>query len=323
MNFHSQYKSVFSITLLTLGFATAATLPYFVGVPDSAMAAPTNTSFPDTQNYWAQPFIQNLAERSIVTGYPDDTYRPERPVARDEFAAVLHKAFSQNPERQIASGSVYKDIPQGYWAAPAIKDAYEMGFMKGYPGGEFRPNQPVTRVEVLVSLARNLNLPTTTAAVNKPMAATAVAATAVAASIAPQPAVRRRAKRRMMFPIGMTALMQPLMTTPIRAAAPTQQVASTTQPPAANNAPAQRPVPLDVSNYYQDANQIPAYAIDDVAATTAAGIVVNYPDRRLLNPTRPATRGEVAALIHQALVSQGKAAPIAEQVASQYVVRMR
>lgn len=34
-----------------------------------------------------------------------------------------------------------------------------MGFMKGYPGGEFRPNQPVTRAEVLVSLAQNLELP--------------------------------------------------------------------------------------------------------------------------------------------------------------------
>jgi len=52
----------------------------------------------------------------------------------------LNKAFSQNPERQIANGSVYKDIPRGYWAAPAIEDAYEMGFMKGYPDGEFRPN---------------------------------------------------------------------------------------------------------------------------------------------------------------------------------------
>lgn len=155
MNFHSQYNSVFGVTLLTLGLATGALSPYFVGVPESARAAvPMNTSFPDTQNYWAQPFIQDLAERNIVTGYPDNTYRPEQPVARDEFAAILQKAFSQNSERQLASGSVYKDIPQGYWAAPAIKDAYEMGFMKGYPGGEFRPNQSVTRVEVLVSLAR-------------------------------------------------------------------------------------------------------------------------------------------------------------------------
>ena len=74
-------------------------------------------------------------------------------------------------------------------------------------------------------------------------------------------------------------------------------------------------------DYYQDAEQIPQYAVDDVAATIAAGIVVNYPERRMLNPTRPASRGEVVALIHQALVSQGKTAPITDQPAAQYVVR--
>jgi hypothetical protein len=40
----------------------------------------------------------------------------------------------------------------------------------------------------------------------------------------------------------------------------------------------------------------------------------------MLNPTRPATRAEVAALVHQALVSQGKTAPIADQTAAQYIV---
>lgn len=312
MKFRSQYASVFGITMLILGLAVGAIAPYLVVVPVALAAtpanAPANTSFPDTQNYWAQPFIHNLAERNIVTGYPDNTYRPEQPVDRDEFAAILRQAFSQPSERQIASGSVYKDIPKDYWASSAIEEAYEMGFMKGYPGGEFRPNQPVTRVEVLVSLAQNLNLPTTTADNGKPV---------VAATPAPQqPAPRQRTRKPLMFPLAMTTLMQPLMTTLARA------TAAANPPPASSNS-SQRPVPLAVSDYYQDAAQIPQYAVDDVAATTAAGVVVNYPDQRVLNPTRPATRGEVAALIYQTLVSQGKAAPIADQTAAQYVVGQR
>lgn len=75
-----------------------------------------------------------------------------------------------------------------------------------------------------------------------------------------------------------------------------------------------------MSDYYQGAAQIPQYAVDDGAATTADGIVVNYSDRRMLNPTRSATRGEVAAFIHQARVSQGKPVPITDQVTSQYLV---
>lgn len=305
MKFRSQYISAVGITMLTLGLAAGAIAPYVTSTPSIA-ASPANTSFPDTQDYWAQPFIHNLAERNVVTGYPDNTFRPEQSVDRDEFAAILRQAFSQPVERKLASGSVYKDVPQGYWAASAIEEAYEMGFMKGYPGGEFRPNQSVSRVEVFVSLAQNLSLPTTTTAVDKPVAA--------AATPAPTQSVpRRRAKRPLMFPLAMTTLMQPLMATPARA------TAAANSDPASSNA-SQRPASLAVSDYYQDAAQIPPYAVDDVAAATAAGIVVNYPDRRMLNPTRPATRGEVAALIHQALVSQGKVAPIADQPAAQYVV---
>ncbi|NJL23597.1 MAG: S-layer homology domain-containing protein, partial [Leptolyngbyaceae cyanobacterium SM1_3_5] len=322
----SRYASAFGVTMLTLGLAAGAIAPYIVPISAPAFATtPTNTSFPDTQNYWAQPFIQNLAERDIVTGYPDNTYRPEQPVDRDEYAAIIRQAFPQDPERQIASGSVYKDVPQGYWASSAIEEAYEMGFMKGYPGGEFRPNQPITKVEVLVSLAQNLNLPPTTAADDKPVAAAAATTTPQQAAIAPsrspapqQSAPRQRARRQLLFPLAMTSLMQPLMTAPARATA-ANPPASNTASPAANPAAAQRPASLAVSDYYQDADRIPQYAVDDVAETTAAGIVVNYPDRRILNPTRPATRGEVAALIHQSLVHQGKISPLpSDEAAANY-----
>jgi S-layer homology domain len=120
MKLRSRYDSALGVTMLTLGLAAGAIDPCIVTTSTPALAASsTNTSFPDTQNYWAQSFIQNLAERNIVTGYPDDTFRPEQPVARDEFAAIVRQAFSQPSERRIATGSVYKDISQGYWAESA------------------------------------------------------------------------------------------------------------------------------------------------------------------------------------------------------------
>lgn len=74
-------------------------------------------------------------------------------------------------------------------------------------------------------------------------------------------------------------------------------------------------------HYYQDADQIPQYAVDSVAKTTAAGIVVNHPDLRVFNPIQPASRGEVAALIHQSLVQQGKINPLLNnETAANYIV---
>ncbi|MDX2232235.1 MAG: S-layer homology domain-containing protein [Leptolyngbyaceae cyanobacterium bins.349] len=318
MNLSYLSRTTTCTMLLGLGVATSTVFACLKPAPSVAVA-PTNTSFPDTQGYWGQPFIQALAQRDIITGYEDNTYRPEQPVGRDEFASILHNAFSQPAERQLSRGSVYKDVPEGYWAASAIHDAYEMGFMQGYPGGEFRPKQSISRVEVLVSLARNLNLPQPNAAVNN--VATA-APTPVAT--AQQPQNRRSTKRPWMFPLAMTGLMQPLMARPTQATAAAPAPAPAPSAPAqtaASTPAAQRPVSLTVSDYYKDAAQIPQYAIADVAQTTAAGIVVNHPDPQILNPNQAATRGEVAALIHQALVHQGKIASLpSSETASSYIV---
>lgn len=50
--------------------------------------------------------------------------------------------------------------------------------------------------------------------------------------------------------------------------------------------------------------------------------MVNYPNPKVLNPSKAATRGEITALIYQTLVSQGKIEPIAINLpAHQYIVR--
>jgi hypothetical protein len=331
----SQLRSVVGVTMLTLGLMAGAIAPYLATAQAPAVPNPTaNTSFPDIQNHWAQPFIQALAQRNIVTGYPDNTFRPAQNVDRDEFAAIVRKAFDQAPERQLASGSTYKDVPEGYWAAQAIEEAYEMGFMNGYPGGVFRPKQPITKIQVLTSLARNLQLPATTAAATTTPVTQQPATTATTPPATQQPA-NIRAQKPMMFPLAMLTLMQPLMTTPARVIAavnpPTASSTKTAPDAAVNPTPTgstktapngnvpQSPL-LVTSKYYRDAAQIPKYAVDAVAKTTAAGIVVNYPDPRVLNPNQAATRGEVSALIHQALVFQGKINPLPANQATKYIV---
>ena len=68
---------------------------------------------------------------------------------------------------------------------------------------------------------------------------------------------------------------------------------------------------------FKDADQIPPWAIEGVAAATEAGLVVNYPDKNTLNPNQSATYGEVASMIYQGLVYQKKAKPIS----SDYLVK--
>ncbi|MEW6491100.1 MAG: S-layer homology domain-containing protein, partial [Cyanobacteriota bacterium] len=41
--------------------------------------------FSDIQNHWARSFIEALAERGIVSGFPDGSFRPNISMTRAEF----------------------------------------------------------------------------------------------------------------------------------------------------------------------------------------------------------------------------------------------
>lgn len=380
--------SVVGATVAVLGLSAGTFIPLMTLQPTSAIAAPEQAgNFSDVEGHWAQPFIRDLANQNLIKGYPDGTFRPDQPVRRDEFAAILSQTFNHVVEDPISDGSVYKDVPVDHWAKDAIEEAHESGFMSGYPGGFFAPDKDISRTEALVSLAQNLNLealpvatgaasttsvgdnaannstaadrsaPTQAANTMTPAAANNQAATHSAAN---QPSRANRQVRRNAFlmPMAMTTLLQPFVA-PARArnAAPTANrysqnqnspntaasnssagdstnttAAATSVQANASDAQARNnraeagtfqseALPSEVvSNYYADAQKIPLYAVDPIATATQAGMVVNYPDRRLLNPDRSATRAEIAALIHQALVHQGRLTPLTDSPAAEYIV---
>jgi hypothetical protein len=57
---------------------------------------------------------------------------------------------------------------------------------------------------------------------------------------------------------------------------------------------------------FDDRAQIPNWATSAIIAATEKGLVVNYPNPRMLRPSYSATRADVAAMVYQALVIDGK-----------------
>lgn len=53
-----------------------------------------------------------------------------------------------------AQTTEFPDVPADHWAAAAVKEVVAKGIMKGFPDGTFRGEQPVTRYELAVTLAR-------------------------------------------------------------------------------------------------------------------------------------------------------------------------
>ena len=123
--------------------------------PSTPTVVTAQVAFKDVPtDFWAQTFISELATRDIIKGFPDGSFRPNDPVTRAQFAAMLSKAMTKAPMRNSVT---FSDVPTNYWAAEAIQKSYTTGFMSGYPGNVFSPNQNIPRVQILVSLANGLN----------------------------------------------------------------------------------------------------------------------------------------------------------------------
>ncbi|MGB6298464.1 MAG: S-layer homology domain-containing protein [Rivularia sp. (in: cyanobacteria)] len=113
-----------------------------------------SSSFPDITNHWARKFIEALATRRILNGYPDGSFRPNHSVTRAEFAAIITSTFHQIPIRREYIPFV--DVPTNYWAFSAIKKSYETVFITGFPNLLFRPKNRITRANALVSIISGL-----------------------------------------------------------------------------------------------------------------------------------------------------------------------
>jgi uncharacterized lipoprotein YddW (UPF0748 family) len=197
----------------------------------------TSPRFSDIQNHWARLFIQGLVQRRVVNGYTDGTFRPDNPVTRAEFAAIVGAVFTVAKKRDYVP---FTDIPDTHWARKAIQKVYETGFISGHTDKTFRPNEQISRGDVLVAMVNGLD---------------------IARQVNP----------------GLTSKL---------------------------------------AEIYQDGALIPYYGINQVALATQAGLVVNYPNVKILNYRVAATRADVVAMVYQGLVYLRQA----QKIASEFIV---
>ncbi|MFH7241655.1 MAG: S-layer homology domain-containing protein [Spirulina sp.] len=178
---------------------------------------------------WAAPILEDLAQRRFIKGFPDGTFRPNDPMSRAEFAAQLSRLFVLTP--QELRPTAYTDVDANHWAVPHIQAAVEQGFLTGYPDGTFRPDEAVTRLQVMLALANGLNLKSSSS-------------------------------------------------------------------------------PDRVLRDYLDTDQVPAWAKPALIATLEANLVTRYPQVKRLEPNRNASRAEVVAMLRQTLVYTGQLSPL-------------
>ena len=83
----------------------------------------------------------------------NDHYCPSRPVTRAEMAALLIRALDETVDT-TRSDSRFADVPDDAWYLPSVERLAEISVIRGNAGSEFRPQDPLTRLEMAVWMAR-------------------------------------------------------------------------------------------------------------------------------------------------------------------------
>ncbi|OZB91188.1 X2-like carbohydrate binding domain-containing protein [Paenibacillus sp. XY044] len=131
--------------------------PSSPGTGSSSGGSPSGAATPpSTPEPGGQGDSPNELHTAYIQGYPDGTFRPDRPVTRAEMAAILSKAAPQaaGDTTGAAPGAAFRDVKDGFWAGQAIAAVTAAGLMKGYEDGTFKPEQAITRAEMATLVSR-------------------------------------------------------------------------------------------------------------------------------------------------------------------------
>ena len=112
----------------------------------------TNTYADVPSDHWANTAISTMTGLGIVQGYNSTTFDPSAPITRAQFAAICARFDTGK-----SSGTqTFTDI-KGHWAEKYIERAAELGWIKGFEDGTFRPDTYITRAQAMTMINRVLN----------------------------------------------------------------------------------------------------------------------------------------------------------------------
>lgn len=99
---------------------------------------------------WYAIFVYKAAEKGIINGYPDRTFRPADTVNTVEFLKMLNEAFGYNESK--GANYNYVDVDGNAWYAKYLPAAYNCQLFPKRDPAYLDPAKLLTRTEVAVAI---------------------------------------------------------------------------------------------------------------------------------------------------------------------------
>ena len=122
---------------------------------------PTDPDTPDEPSTDLPDDLNTVDHFSYIVGYPEDyrtgettddedlwPVKPQKNITRAEVASIFYRLLKEDVrEANTTDVSDFSDVSSSDWYGTTVATLADMGIVKGYEDGTFRPNAPITRAE--------------------------------------------------------------------------------------------------------------------------------------------------------------------------------
>ena len=116
---------------------------------DEPIGAPPHGFSDVSPSAWFARALDWVKANGVVNGFPGNVYRPNDPVNRAQIVAWMWELAGQ--PSGIPHG--FSDVSPSAWFSPALDWAKVKGLVSGFPGNLYRPNDPVSRAQIVDMLS--------------------------------------------------------------------------------------------------------------------------------------------------------------------------
>ena len=138
--------------------AAFGALIFACSLPLTEASAASTKQFSDVppSKYFAEA-VYDLAERNILGGYPDGTFKPGNSITRGQAAAIIAKMVKLDTTN--VKDPKFKDVSTANGYYKSIAALAEQGIISGYGDGRYGPNDPIKRGQIASILVKAFDLP--------------------------------------------------------------------------------------------------------------------------------------------------------------------
>ena len=122
---------------------------------------PEGPTEPDDPSIDLPDDLNTVDHFSYIVGYPEDyrtgettddedlwPVKPQNNITRAEVASIFYRLLKEDVrDENTTNVSDFSDVNSSDWYGTTVATLADMGIVKGYEDGTFRPNEPITRAE--------------------------------------------------------------------------------------------------------------------------------------------------------------------------------